>query len=248
MKLSRPLLFIIALVTITATLSSLITQRYYSNTAKEPSLLVENRKPEPVLGMDLSHWNGTVNWNLLEREKLVFVFIKATQGTGYVDTTFATNWKASRENGYYRGAYHFFEPAADPKAQAEFFLKTVDLQKGDLLPAVDVEVTNKQTPEQVAAGLRTFVETVQQRIGRYPIIYCDAPFWNEDVAENLSKCPLWIAEWSSNTNPVLPKGWNSWVFWQYSATGTLKGVPSIGKTDLDRFNADQFNIRRYTLR
>src|SRR5262249_32662331 len=76
-------------------------------------------------GIDISHWQGTINWTGAKNSGLTFAFCKATEGTTYKDPSFAANWPAMKAVGLIRGAYHFGRPGSDAAAQAKFFVKTV---------------------------------------------------------------------------------------------------------------------------
>ncbi|WP_109830083.1 glycoside hydrolase family 25 protein [Reichenbachiella versicolor] len=202
-------------------------------------------------GCDISHWNGQVNWTALKKTDITFLFIKATQGLTYVDPDFEENWTTARNYGFLRGAYHFYQPQNDPQLQAEHFLKTVELEKGDILPVLDIEISNGVSNETLSKDIGIWINTVKDKIGRYPIIYTDLYFWNAHIVDNYSQCPLWLAEWETSGKLYMPKGWvgEDWVFWQYSSTGTLSGIPSSkNRTDMDYFNGSLHALRHYTIR
>ncbi|CAB9507351.1 Autolytic lysozyme [Seminavis robusta] len=133
---------------------------------------------ERVKGCDVSHWNGVIDWaTLRSRTDLKFVFIKATQGTTYVDPKFRENWGAAKKHGLFRGAYHFFQSDTDPQLQAEHFLSVVSPQQGDFSPTLDVEIAGSTTTvEELTRGVRVWVQTVQGAIGRPPMIYTNKTF------------------------------------------------------------------------
>src|SRR4051812_2490353 len=132
-----------------------------------------------VKGVDVSHFDGTIDWAAARRDGVAFAIIKATEGTSFVDNHFATNWTKTRANGIIHGAYHFFRPKSDPVAQADFFVQVAGSPKsGDLPPVIDLEVTDGLTAAQVAAGARTFLQRVQQKTGRVPMIYTSVRVFN----------------------------------------------------------------------
>lgn len=188
----------------------------------------------PLQGVDVSHYDGTINWNQVEQSGRSFAYAKATEGTAYVDPTFSTNYRGIKAAGMKAGAYHFFHPADDPTAQAILLVTTLEsanVAVGDLAPVLDVEVTDGQSPATIAANLQTMIAVVRQRLGVTPIIYTSASYWNANVATtSFSSDPLWTAYWSA-TCPSVPNGWNAWVFWQYSAQGNVTGISST--VDLD---------------
>lgn len=204
-------------------------------------------RAEKILGCDLSHWDGEIDWHELKGSKIQFVFIKATQGATYVDPMFEENWETSKNYGLIRGAYHFYQPGEDPKAQAEHFLSVAKHEKGDITPVLDIEISNGLNQDQLTRDISIWVSTVKSAIGRYPIIYTDMAFWNKAIDEDFSHCPLWLAEWETVHVPLLPKGWHDWTFWQFTSSGTLQGVSLKGKLDLSYFNGASFELRRYQL-
>ena len=93
-----------------------------------------------VQGVDVSRYQRTVNWKQLQQEGNVkFAFIKATEGSRYKDPYFDSNWEAAQKAGVLRGAYHFYRANKSARWQAQHFIQTVPLQKGDLPPVLDIE-------------------------------------------------------------------------------------------------------------
>ncbi|MEE2681967.1 MAG: glycoside hydrolase family 25 protein [Planctomycetota bacterium] len=185
---------------------------------------------EIVEGIDVSHYQGAIDWPVVEKAGIGFAYIKATQGTKWVDPRFAENWKQVGKTGIRRGAYHFFEPDVDGTAQAKHFLSIVSLQKGDLLPVVDVETSG---PE-LAANLELYLAEIKRQTGLDAMIYVSPAFWNRHLGERSTTPwpnPLWIAEYGVST-PKETKGIGPWIVWQYTQDGRVKGVE--GPVDRDR--------------
>ena len=186
-----------------------------------------------VQGIDVSHFQGTVDWQQVAAAGMAFAFAKATEGITYVDPQLAANWPGIRAAGLVRGAYHFFEPNDDATAQAQNFLTNVKLAPGDLPPVLDVEVTGGVENAQIWSGVATWLQVVEQATGRQPIIYTAPGFWSSHAPDlALTSYPLWLADYA--TQPTLPTGWASWLFWQHSQSGSVAGV--TGAVDLDLFN------------
>jgi lysozyme len=143
--------------------------------------------------------------------------------------------------GLLRGAYHFYEPADDPVAQAEHFLSTVSLASGDLPPVLDVETLGASAAE-LWSGVATWLQTVQTATGRQPLLYIAPGFWNESSPDlALASYPLWLADYAAQ--PTLPNGWTTWHFWQHSETGSVPGVSNA--VDLDLFNGTLFQLQEW---
>ncbi len=195
-------------------------------------------------GIDVSHYQGNIQWPSVAGSNVAFCFIKATEGTAYVDPMFQANWSGSSAAGLYRGAYHFGRPGSDPIAQAQFFYNTVSadgtLGPGDLPPVLDLETLDGQSPADVLQWTLAFLAQTDELFGRRTILYTDPGFWQS--LQNLPGCqvlasrPLWLAAYSAA--PHIPPPWSSWTFWQYS-DGSANGgsaVPGVsGEVDQDWF-------------
>jgi lysozyme len=186
-----------------------------------------------VRGIDVSHYQGAVDWQQVKAAGNQFAFAKATEGITLLDSEFATNWPGMKAAGLLRGAYHFFEPADDAGQQATFFLSTVQFESGDLPPVLDVE-TAAATPSALWQGVQTWLDQVAAATGMTPILYLDSSFANEnDAPSSLAAYPLWLAQYEVDL-PTVPTGWTTWLLWQYSQSGTVNGVS--GSVDLDQLN------------
>ncbi|NPA06136.1 MAG: SH3 domain-containing protein [Chloroflexi bacterium] len=183
-----------------------------------------------VLGIDVSKWQGEMNWVQAARAGAWFAFIKATQGTRVVDPMFQRNWNQSR-GLVLRGAYHFYEPDQDPQAQAEHFVHTLPADdRGELPLVLDLE-RGHVTWHDVAR----FMQRVQELDGREPILYT-SPGYVAPMGPPPKPWPLWIAHYHVD-QPALPPGWSKWTFWQYSATGPGPQYGAQSKhIDLNVFN------------
>ena len=194
-----------------------------------------------VQGIDVSHYQGAVDWQQVAQAGKAFAFAKATDGITYVDPQFAANWSGIQAAGLVRGAYHFFEPNDDATQQAQHFLATVQLASGDLAPVLDVETTGGVSDSQIWSGVTTWLQVVEEATGRQPILYTAPGFWDSHSPDlTLTRYPLWLADYA--TQPTLPNGWTSRLFWQYSQSGTVAGV--TGAVDLDVFNGTMQDLQK----
>jgi lysozyme len=186
-----------------------------------------------VQGIDVSHYQGVVDWQQVAQAGMAFAFTKATEGITFVDPQFAANWSGIQTAGLVRGAYHFFEPNDDATQQAQHFLATVQLAPGDLAPVLDVETTGGVSDSQLWSAVATWLQLVEETTGRQAILYTAPAFWNSHAPDlTLTRHPLWLADYAPQ--PTLPNGWTSWLFWQYSQSGSVSGV--TGAVDLDVFS------------
>jgi len=198
-----------------------------------------------IAGIDISHYNGSVDYGQLAAGGVTFAFVKASEGQFTKDPLYATNYAGMQQNQIMRGAYHFFYPQIDAQAQAQNFLAVVtQLSAGDLPPALDIEVSGEQSPSAIAAAMQQWLDSVQQSLGRTPIIYTYASFWNTALGGTTAFAgyPLWIAEYTSNPSPRIPTGFSDYVFWQYSQSGSVPGI--TGNVDMDWFKGSQADLNQ----
>lgn len=186
-----------------------------------------------VRGIDISHYQGTIDWAAVRRDGIDFAFIKATEGTTNVDEQFTTNWHGAKEAGLARGAYHFFRPTLDGKAQAQHFLAHVKYTKGDLPPVLDLEVTDDATAAAIRREALAWCTTVEAAWGVKPIIYTLPHYADSYLDSKLAAYPLWVVDLDLWLWPSESEGWPNWTFWQHSHHGSVSGIQ--GEVDLDVF-------------
>ena len=193
-------------------------------------------------GIDVSHYQGAVDWRAVKGAGICFAFAKATDGIAERDPCFGSNWREMKEAGIVRGAYHFFRAAQDATGQAQHFaqrLQQVTLEAGDLPPVLDVEITDGVDNQVLVDRVRTWLDAIEQELGRRPLIYTDHAFWSAHMTDRFGHYPLWIAAYEVD-RPPLPEGWENWIFWQFSQKGQMSGVQ--GDVDLDRFNGSRDDL------
>ena len=190
-------------------------------------------------GIDVSYYQGNIDWQSVKNAGTAFAFARATYGTTKVDPKFSANWQAIKNAGMMRGAYHFFIASEDPVEQASLFINTVgSLSSGDLPPVLDVE-SDSGTSSSLVNDIQTWLNTVEQKLGLTPMIYTAPSYWNEYMTDGFGRYPLWVAEYGVTT-PKSVKGWTGWTFWQYSESGGVAGIEST--VDLDYFNGSQSEL------
>lgn len=188
--------------------------------------------PPKSKGIDVSHYQGTINWQQVKAAGIVFAFIKATEGTTFVDNLFLHNWQTAKAFGVARGAYHFYRFAADPIMQADHFVELLNKDFGELLPVVDVE--EDISPVDLTKTVKVFCEQVFKLTRRRCLIYTGAWWWTAQRVGGaqawVKDYPLWIAAYVTGA-PRIPPDWTAWAFWQYSNKGAVVGI--AGNVDLD---------------
>lgn len=191
--------------------------------------------------IDLSHYNHLVDFNKVATQ-VAAVIHKATQGTQYVDPTYATRRSQAVDAGLLWGAYHFGD-GSDGVAQADFFLSQVN--PGKALLVLDFEA-NPTGPSMPLSEAHAFVTRVFQVTGHYPGLYA-GHYLKEILGSGkdsvLANCWLWIAQYA--TAPIIPPNWSDWTMWQYT-DGALgpnhQPVAGVGACDRDMFNADAAGV------
>jgi len=199
-----------------------------------------------IQGIDISHWQGSINWTSVKNSGKTFAFMKATEGTTYTDPTFATNWANAKAAGLIRGAYHFAHPNTSAVNQANRFCDVVKPTHGDLQMMLDLEATDGVSPSGVRSWVVAFINQIKARTGRPGIIYTGFYFWRDSAGNGSNlDCPLFLAAYVSNPDPYVPAAWPFFTFWQYTSTGSVPGVS--GNCDRDAFNGSTSGLNALRL-
>ncbi len=217
-----------------------------------PVIPAQERQPGPhgrtaseISGVDLSKWQGEVDFPAIKAAGRSYVFIKATQGAREVDPNYRRNISDARKAGLAAGSYHFYMTNESPEAQFVHMSTNVSLLTGDLPPVVDIELLSRNTLQKPASELKLFLSLLEKKYRVKPIVYSGESFANEYLA-GFSGFPLWLAEYNKDRAPKLPLDWKRWTFWQHTQSGTVPGVS--GKVDLDRFNGTRRQFRALLVR
>jgi lysozyme len=188
-----------------------------------------------VKGVDVSVYQGSVDWSAVKAAGYDFAFARVSDGTANPDSTFAGNWSGMKSAGVVRGVYQFFRASVDPTAQADLLVSAVGtLESGDLSPVANVEVMDGESGATLVANLATWVSVIKSKTGRTPIIYTAPGFWDAlPSTGQFSGETLWVANWQVSC-PDTPTPWTSWKFWQNADNGSVSGIS--GAVDTDEFN------------
>lgn len=200
------------------------------------------------VGMDVSSYQGSINWTSARGAGIEFAWMKATEGTTYKDPTFSTNYLGAYNAGVIRGAYHYGRPdVSGGAAQANFFADNGGAWSRDnlTLPGVlDIEGTcYGKTPAAMQSWILDFYNTYKARTGRDVVIYTSPSWWNSCTggwSGMSARSPLWVAHWTSAGSPSIPTGFPFWTVWQYTSTGSVSGIS--GNVDRDRFSGDRSRL------
>ncbi|MBR3916277.1 MAG: glycoside hydrolase family 25 protein [Bacteroidaceae bacterium] len=190
-----------------------------------------------VYGIDVSRHQGEIDWNTLASENsmdapITFVYMKATEGSDHKDIRFDYNWENAKKHGFMRGAYHYFSTHSTGLAQANMFIKTVNVITGDLPPVVDVE-EKPDNKVQFMQELKIFISKIQEHYGVKPMIYTYKKYKERYLDDRFfDNYPTWIAHYYVDSLAVS----KNWTMWQCSDKGELPGIGH--KVDINIFNGE----------
>ncbi|HEY9290735.1 MAG TPA: lysozyme [Microlunatus sp.] len=198
-----------------------------------------------VRGIDVSNWQGTVDWTAQWNAGKRFVWVKATEGTTYTSPSFSSQYNGSYNKGFTRGAYHFALPNKSTGAtQAKYFSDHGGGWSGDgrTLPGVvDLEYNPYGatcyglTKAQMRTWIASFSNYYKTRWNKYPAIYTSTSWWSQCVNSSFSSTnPLWVARYSSTVG-TLPYNWSYYTVWQYSSSPIDQDVFNGSATQLKTF-------------
>ncbi|MGB7127385.1 MAG: GH25 family lysozyme [Methylovirgula sp.] len=182
-----------------------------------------------IHGIDVSKYQGDIDWNTVRASGVKFAWIKATEGGDYVDEKFAQNWAEAKAAGVPRGAYHFTYWCRPAEEQAAWFTQNVPNDPSALPPVLDVEWNpdSRTCPQHVSrdealATIRTILNAMQTTYGKRPIIYTSIDFYHDVLEGEFPGYPLWVR--SVKDYPAVKYGDLRWNFWQHTAQGQVPGI------------------------
>lgn len=199
----------------------------------------------PVHGIDISRWQGNINWITARNAGVSFAFMKATEGGDVADPMFRTHWAAAQRAGVMRGAYHFYYFCRSPEEQADWFIRHVPRSRGALPPVLDIEWTNSRTcpgrpsPTVVRGYMIRFMGRLQDHYGQAPIVYTTPDFYQDNQLGRLN-AEFWLRSVADHPHVRYPR--ERWTFWQYTGTGI---VPGVGKTDINVFAGSRASYQKW---
>ncbi len=198
-----------------------------------------------VPGIDVSKYQGKIEWPAVASSSVHFVIMRATLGNRYRDERYAQNVAGATANGLVVGAYHFAKPSPglrDARGEADHFLRVARVGAGDVLPVLDIEETGGLSPEQLRIWAQAWLNRVRSRTGVRAMIYSGNHFWR-GFMRNTSWFghrghPLWVAHWDVGAPDIPGDRWadHGYTVWQWSATGNIPGIK--GPVDRDWMNGD----------
>ncbi len=212
---------------------------FFSRYAQESA--APSEEEYPVRGIDISAHNGAVDFELLAGQGIDFVYIKATEGTDFIDRYYLDNSRRALRSGIPTGAYHFFRFDTDGELQGLNFHNALRGREFLLPPAIDIEEWGNpdgHATAKIVERLRRMLQTME-RLGHTPILYTNKDGYNRFIKGNFDNYPLWIC---SFTDPPLETPRANWVFWQYSHRGKVEGID--GSIDLNVYQGKELSIKK----
>ncbi len=201
-----------------------------------------------VRGVDVSAYQGEIDWQTLSEQDISFAFIKATEGSSFVDKRFDYNFAQAQSTSLAVGAYHFFSYDSEGRTQAEHFIDTVEAFEGMLPPVIDLEfygdyAKNPPEREYVDEQLKTMLSLLEEHYGQKPIIYATETSYELYLSGDYGEYDIWIR--NVITKPKLSDG-RQWTFWQYTNRERLDGYNGDEKyIDVNVFNGGLESYKEY---
>jgi GH25 family lysozyme M1 (1,4-beta-N-acetylmuramidase) len=203
-------------------------------------------------GVDVASYQTGLNWDDAVNHGVSFAYVKATEGTGYVNAAFAELYNGSYQHKMIRGAYHYARPdGATGAAQAEYFVRHGGgwSKDGRTLPGAldlenhpDVAYCYNRTPLQIRTWVHDFVRRYHELTGRWAVIYTRTNWWDPCTGKDASlaaNSPLWLSHVGAAPGPM-PAGWRTQSFWQPgSLTLLVRSKPAAVDHDVWNGSADR---------
>ncbi len=204
--------------------------------------------PAGTRGIDVSKYQGEIDWRSVARDGIAFAYVKATEGGDRVDERFHENWAEARHAGVHRGAYHFWYHCRPGREQAAWFIANVPKERDALPPVLDMEWTPfsptcRARPEArtLHREMKDFLEAVEDHYGKRPVIYTSVDFYEDRLEDAFHDHPLWVR--SVAAHPSERYGSRPWRIWQYTAKGSADGID--GEVDMNLFRGSRADFARF---
>jgi lysozyme len=245
-SIRKPLLIItVAFIVFSAAILTITYKaevRYFLMGAFEEP--VDLRKDYSIHGIDVSRYQGNINWNGVgsyrsNGKQIKFAFIKASEGATRKDPYFKRNWRKAKEVNLIRGAYHYYLPYIPPTQQASNFIEQVSLKSNDLPPVVDLEEFNGENVVEFRKNVKLFLEKITNHYGMRPVLYTNPLFYENYLRNHFDDYPLWVAHYRTHYKPRISRDWH---FWQYTEKGRIKGISYF--VDINVFNGEMEDLKK----
>jgi lysozyme len=241
---------VLALVTLSACARSPAEYRTEHNVSQVGAPIHGDNRPHPgvararampIQGIDVARYQGAIDFGSVYGSGVRFVYMKGTEGKDYVDPAFKDNWRRARASGMAHGVYHFMTWCSTAAEQARWFVKNVPADSTALPPVLDLEWNHdssckkKWSKADVLEKIRVMLAAMEKHTGKMPIIYTDIPFHRDILAGEHFDNAFWLR--STAAEPYERYSSRQWTFWQWTQTGTVKGVHN--EVDRNTFFGDE---------
>lgn len=201
-----------------------------------------------VHGIDVSKWNGDIDWARVRASGVSFAFIKATEGKDILDKRFNEYWPQAKVAGMPVAPYHFYYFCSTADEQADWFIANVPKAAVYLPPVLDVEWNHtsktcdyKPSPLTVQAEMKRFMDRIEAHYGKRPIIYTSVDFHEDNLVGQFNDYHFWVRSVAAHPSVRYPD--RRWAFWQYTSTGVIPGIS--GETDINVFAGSAKNWQKW---
>lgn len=195
--------------------------------------------PEAYRGVDVSVWQGEIDFAKVRDSGIQAVYIRAAEGTNLIDRYFERNYDGARDAGLKYGFYHYVTARSvdEAKEQADFFARLIRTKPYNMRAAMDFENLSGLTPEEATAIAEAYLERLASESGHTPVFYTNAYDARSIWKSHFTKYPLWVADYGVR-EPYSIGGWRDWSGFQYNDKGMVNGIR--GHVDMDHFRDDIF--------
>lgn len=195
-----------------------------------------------VKGIDISHHNPILNWDIIMEQGITFAYLKATEGTTHKDRNYKYNYELARKSNVRVGTYHFYTFGLSGKEQFRHFKKNARCTTGDLLPAIDVEHSpaNRYKKDEkfiaiVIQELKDLESEMYNYYGVHPIIYTNRDCYKLYIKNNFPENIIWMCDLQGE-----PSNKVNWKIWQFSHRGEIQGIDGLVDLNYYRCSFDEF--------
>jgi len=202
----------------------------------------------PIQGIDISKYQGDIDWGLVRKDGIRFAYLKVSEGGDHVDDRFYQNWSRAAAAGVPRGAYHFMYWCRTASEQAVWFTQAVPQDATQLPPVLDVEWNHSSpscprqtTPSDAREKIRKMLEIMEYHTGKRPVIYTDIAFHRDVLEGQFPGYEFWLRSVAAEPDDRYSD--RPWTFWQYTATGRVPGIK--GNVDRNAFNGSEADWDRW---
>ena len=248
MKVKKIIAFglVIVLSSLILSQSNFISKLKNKIIAKTEQNIKSKETTGKLYGIDVSHHQGKIEWKKVKKwknKRLIFVYVKATEGATYVDKTYKRNIKGAHESDFLVGSYHYFRTTSSIEDQFENFINTIDKNQQDLIPLIDVEEKSNWTDEEFHKKFTAFLKKIEKYFGKKPMIYTVNSFYNLNLSGRYRDYHFLIGRYGKNAPNMRDK--SNWTVWQFSETGKVEGITK--PVDIDVIN-DKYNLQDILLK